>query len=276
MRTDIRLFKPKAWGLRRRPSTDAMIPTGLLAECLAGGRSSGDAFFDDSPQAAGNSTPLAGRLLSLDGHVLSEELDPALAARGVLFGSADRLLADHAEIFQRHWFSVIDSRCDWFAALHAAFHTASTVLYVPPGVKISEPLHVLSGLGEGGVDTAHVLRHHGDATAVGKHGFKADADGAGPAHAAATGVNAGDVILVRPTRHELVDVPALQRFVKGGFHLVRCATHDGMQFGLLFRHGDIFAHLCGASEAQSTKPPEGGFVLGLHRSLFLFQEFAGC
>jgi Fe-S cluster assembly protein SufD len=162
MRTDIRLFKPKAWGLRRRPNSDATIPTGLLAECLAGGRSSGDAFFDDSPQAAGNSTPLAGRLLSLDGHVLSEELDPALAARGVLFGSADRLLAEHADLFQRHWFSVIDSQCDWFAALHAAFHTASTVLYVPPGVKINEPLHVLSGLGEGGVDTSHVLVVLGD------------------------------------------------------------------------------------------------------------------
>ena len=157
MRTDIRLFKPKAWGPRRRPGPNAGIPTGLLAEFLAGDTSSGESFFDDAPQAAGTGTPLAGRLLSLDGHVLREELNPALAARGVLFGSADRLLAAHGDLFERHWFSVIDSQSEWFAALHAAFHTASTVLYVPPGVRIAEPLHVLSGLGDGGVDTSHVL-----------------------------------------------------------------------------------------------------------------------
>ncbi|MFM8707093.1 MAG: hypothetical protein ACKOHK_03125, partial [Planctomycetia bacterium] len=131
MRTDLRLFKPKAWGPRHRPGPEAAVPTGLLAEFLAGDTAVGESFFDESPQAAAARTPLAGRLLSLDGHVLREELDPALAARGVLFGSADRLLAEHGELFRRHWFTVIDSACDWFASLHAAFHAASVVLYVP-------------------------------------------------------------------------------------------------------------------------------------------------
>jgi Fe-S cluster assembly protein SufD len=157
MRTDLRLFKPKAWGPRHRPGPEAAVPTGLLADFLAGDAAVGESFFEESARAAAGRTPLAGRLLSLDGHVLREELDPALAARGVLFGSADRLLAEHGELLRRHWFTVIDSTCDWFASLHAAFHAASAVLYVPPGVRITEPLHVLSALGAGGVDTAHVL-----------------------------------------------------------------------------------------------------------------------
>jgi Fe-S cluster assembly protein SufD len=161
MRTDLRLFKPKAWGLRPRPAAAAAMPEGLLAASLAADASAGSAgSFDED--AGGGRTPLAGRLLSLDGHVLVEELDPAVAARGVVFGSADRLLARHPEIFERHWFSCIDSGCDWFAAAHAAFHAASAVLYVPPGVRIAQPLHVLSAIGDGGVDTAHVLVVLGD------------------------------------------------------------------------------------------------------------------
>ena len=160
MRTDLRLFKPKAWGLRRPPAAGAHVPKGLLAEFLAAdaaGTTATDAVFDDTAAPGSGRTPLGGRLLSLDGHVLAAELDPSLAARGVLFGSADSLLARHPGIFEKHWFSCIDSACDWFAAAHAAFHSGSVVLYVPPGVRIAEPLHVLSAISDGGVDTAHVL-----------------------------------------------------------------------------------------------------------------------
>jgi Fe-S cluster assembly protein SufD len=159
MRTDLRLFKPQAWSLRETPPAHEAaqaVPPGLLAGFLAAGAASRETFFDESiaPAAA---TALSGRLLALDGHVVHEELDPAVAAQGVVFGAADRLLAEHRSLFEPHWFSVIDSRGDWFATMHATFHAASAVLYVPPGVRVSSPLHVLSALGEGGVDTAHVL-----------------------------------------------------------------------------------------------------------------------
>ena len=157
MRTDLRLFRPTAWRPSPRPAAAAVVPAGLLAACLAGDAARDEVCFDDSDRPVGTSAALAGRLESLDGHVLRDELDPALAARGVVFGAAERLLETHADVFQRHWFATIDSGCDWFAAMHAAFHAASAVLYVPPGVKIEAPLHVLSGIGEGGVDTAHVL-----------------------------------------------------------------------------------------------------------------------
>jgi len=157
MRTDLRLFKPKAWGPRPAPPPGAWMPPGLLADALAAapGGSAGQTSREDDGGIGG--TRLAGRLHSLDGHVVTEDLDPALAARGVVFGSADRLLGRHADVLRQHWFSCIDSGCDWFAATHAAFHAASAVLYVPPGVRIAEPLHVLSAISEGGVDTAHVL-----------------------------------------------------------------------------------------------------------------------
>jgi Fe-S cluster assembly protein SufD len=133
MRTDLRPFKPKAWGLR--PAGAGSPPEGLLT----------------------SGTSLAGRLVSHDGHVVRAELDPSLAARGVVFGAAESVLAECGAAIRPHWFSVIDAGGDWFAALHAAFHRASAVLFVPAGVKIADPLHVMAAIGDGGVDTSHVL-----------------------------------------------------------------------------------------------------------------------
>ena len=75
----------------------------------------------------------------------------------MVFGSADEVLARHAAALQPHWFSVIDSDGDWFAAAHAAFHAASAVLYVPAGVRIADPIHVMAAISDGGVDMSHVL-----------------------------------------------------------------------------------------------------------------------
>lgn len=216
MRTDIRLFRPKAWGPRRRPGPEAPVPTGLLADFLAGDTGGGESFFDEAPRIGGG-TQLAGRLLSLDGHVLHEQLDPALAARGVLFGSADRLLAAHGDLFEQHWFSVIDSQCDWFAALHAAFHTASTVLYVPPGVRIAEPLHVLSGLGDGGVDTSHVLVVLGDGAEA---TVLTETAGGGSGAGAGTGFHCGGTEIV-VGRNAFLRMVNLQNWSTGVWHFAR-------------------------------------------------------
>jgi len=150
MRTDLRLFKPQGFGLRPRPAADAAVPPGLLAESFAAGT------------AEGPSERLAGRVLSLDGHILRDELDPDLARQGVLFGAPERLLAEHGDLLQAHWLSVIDSGSDWFGALHAAFHSGGAILYVPPGVHVTAPLHLLSAITPGGVDTGHVLVVLGD------------------------------------------------------------------------------------------------------------------
>jgi len=153
MRTDLRLFKPAGWSFRPAPAAGAALPVGLLT---AGSTALAE-DFDGIPAEAVAPAALAGRFAALDGHVVVDELAPELAAQGVVFGSADRLLAERPDAFRPHWFSVIDSGCDWFAAMHAAFHRASAVLYVPPRVRVTTPFHVLSALSDGGLDTGHVL-----------------------------------------------------------------------------------------------------------------------
>jgi len=160
MRTDLRMFKPAAWSLAAA-ARPADLPADLLAAAIAAGETGADSLADDGPRPATH-LPLAGRFATLDGHVVRDELDPALAARGVAFGAADRVLAAQRAELEPHWFSVIDAGCDWFAALHGAFHRASAVLYVPAGVRVAAPLHVLSAIGPGGVDTSHLLVVLGD------------------------------------------------------------------------------------------------------------------
>jgi Fe-S cluster assembly protein SufD len=157
MRTDIRLFKPQAWAWQETVAPGSQPPAGLLAEAITSGTAATGPLFEDGSGGAARDTSLAGRLVSLDGHVLHESLDPALTRQGVAFGPAERVLAERGAALEPHWFSVIDSARDWFAATHAAFHRASAVLHVPAGVRIAEPIHVMAAISDGGIDTSHVL-----------------------------------------------------------------------------------------------------------------------
>ncbi|MFN6189422.1 MAG: Fe-S cluster assembly protein SufD [Planctomycetia bacterium] len=195
MRTDLRLFKPKAWGLRPKPAAGSTVAEGLLT--------------------AG--TSLVGRIVSLDGHVVREELDPSLAKRGVLFGAAETLLAEHGDAIKPHWFSVIDSKSDYFAALHAAFHRASAILYVPAGVKIADPLHVMAAIGEGGVDTSHVLVVLGEGAEA---TLLTETAGGGAAASAAGGFHCGGTEIV-VGRGAFLRMVNLQNWNTGVWHFAR-------------------------------------------------------
>jgi Fe-S cluster assembly protein SufD len=214
MRTDLRLFKPSAWALRAEPAGGA-LPAGLLAEAITSGESSSECFPDDScrPSAA---TPLAGRFASLDGHVVTNELDPSLAARGVRFGAAEEVLEQHEQELRPHWFGVIDSRCDYFAALHAAFHRASVVLYVPPRVRLVEPLHVLAAISAGGVDTSHVLVVLGE----GAEATLLTETAGGGASGTAGGLHCGGTEIV-VGRGALLRMVNLQNWNTGVWHFAR-------------------------------------------------------
>ncbi|NCA10762.1 Fe-S cluster assembly protein SufD [bacterium] len=209
MRTDLRLFKPRAWGLRPEPAA-MPVPQGLLTLSMEPG---GQARF------AGQTEPVpnAGRVLSLDGHVLRDELDPALAKRGVVFGSAERVLAEHGDAIRPHWFSVIDSRCDWFAALHATFHRASSILYVPPGVKVAEPLSVLAAITPGGVDTSHVLVVLGEGAEA---TLLTETSGGGEAASPAAGFHCGGTEIV-VGKGAFLRIVNLQNWNTGVWHFAR-------------------------------------------------------
>ena len=101
---------------------------------------------------------LAGHTVSLNSHCIQEELSDQAAAQGVIFGSLDRLAREHGDLVREHLFTRTNqSDRDRFAALHTAWFSGGTFLYVPPGVKLKQPLHMLSQLTDGGVDLGHTL-----------------------------------------------------------------------------------------------------------------------
>lgn len=118
-----------------------------------------------SPLAAGASdvhqlcegVDLAGSIETVDSCLTSESLDETLAAKGVVFGSLERLCASQPDLIRPYLYTAFDPDYDKFAALHAAFWSGGQFLYVPRGVVIDRPLHIGSVLSDGGSDTTHTL-----------------------------------------------------------------------------------------------------------------------
>ncbi|MSR57773.1 MAG: Fe-S cluster assembly protein SufD [Planctomycetaceae bacterium] len=106
-----------------------------------------------------NRASFAGVVSHVDGHCSAQKLDDRLAARGVLLGSLTELVREHREILEPHLLTrAVRPDADRFTAWHAAFWTGGTVLYVPRGVAIDEPLYSLIGLAKaGGADLSHTL-----------------------------------------------------------------------------------------------------------------------
>lgn len=73
------------------------------------------------------------------------ELDPALAARGVIFTDLDTAVRQHGELVRQHFMTeCVRPHDSKFAALHAAFWSGGAFLYVPRGVEIELPLQAMS------------------------------------------------------------------------------------------------------------------------------------
>jgi Fe-S cluster assembly protein SufD len=173
MRTDIRLlrlnqFAPPAPG----PSNDPLP--------------------EHVDQALTHGVTFAGATAALDSRPLAwaNHFRNPWKNRGVLFGSLDELVASHGDLIKRHLFRAVNPSYDKFAALHAAFWSGGTLLYIPRGVKIDKPFHNLSALSDGGVDLGHilvVLEAGAEATLL--------SETAGPS-AGATGLHCGGIELI--------------------------------------------------------------------------------
>ena len=140
MRTDIRLFRLDRFALPSNSSPGELAP-GAAAP----------------PALLTHGVDLAGQATALNSRPLGSRLDDELARRGVLFGSLDALVAEHGDLLRPHLFKVVNPNVDKFAALHAACWSGGMLLYVPRGVRIEKPLHMLSALAGGAVDLGHVL-----------------------------------------------------------------------------------------------------------------------
>jgi Fe-S cluster assembly protein SufD len=134
MRTDIRLFHLDKFGFGAEP-IHASLPDGLLTRQVQ----------------------LGGQVTAVNSRPHAARLDEKWARRGVLFGSLDELVREHGELVRRHLFRAVDPNYDKFAALHAATWSGGALLYVPRGVAIDEPLHMLSLLSAGASDLGHAL-----------------------------------------------------------------------------------------------------------------------
>ena len=135
MRTDIRLFKLDRFGMPADLVPGLAVPPAVLTEGV----------------------DLAGRTVTLNSRPVEEHFDADLTKQGVLFGSLEELAAEHADLVRPHLFKVVNARADKFAALHAACFSGGVLVYVPRGVRVEKPLHMLSGLASGGVDFSHAL-----------------------------------------------------------------------------------------------------------------------
>lgn len=134
MRTDIRIFNLQKFSLGADSTALKLQP--LLSEGVE----------------------LAGHATSCDGIGHGFDLDPQLASQGVIFGPLDQMVNEHSEQLQQYLLSqVLNPHIDKFAALHSAFWSSGTVLYVPPGVVIDQPLHSIAQMSDGGSDLSHVL-----------------------------------------------------------------------------------------------------------------------
>jgi Fe-S cluster assembly protein SufD len=81
-----------------------------------------------------------------------------LGSRGVVFCDLDRAAVEYPDLVEPHLHRLVPTSRTKFTALHGAFRTGGTFLYVPPGVSIGLPLQALHYLdSEGAAVFPHTL-----------------------------------------------------------------------------------------------------------------------
>lgn len=104
--------------------------------------------LDDVPAdvlgAAGDVGDRAGLAVQRNSEPLIVHLDPAEVAKGVIFTDLDTAAAEHPDLVERHLHTIVPTERSKFTALHGAFRTGGTFLYVPRGVHVALPLQALT------------------------------------------------------------------------------------------------------------------------------------
>jgi Fe-S cluster assembly protein SufD len=96
--------------------------------------------------AAGSVGDRAGLLIQHNSDVMMAHLDPELVAAGVRFGDLDAAAAEHPDLIERYLHQLVPTGRTTFTALHGAFRTGGTFLYVPPDISVAIPLQSLTYL----------------------------------------------------------------------------------------------------------------------------------
>src|ERR671938_1958761 len=98
------------------------------------------AFEEPDGQAPADSVEGAVAVLRQRGSAAGTvELDPDLARKGVLFMPLTQAAREQRELIEKLLFTEVSPERDKFAALHAAFFSGGSFLYVPAGVSVEQP-----------------------------------------------------------------------------------------------------------------------------------------
>jgi Fe-S cluster assembly protein SufD len=107
-------------------------------------------------QAAAVAGERAGLQIQRNSDVISTQLSSDAQASGVVFCDLDVASASHPDLVGPHLHSLVPTSRTKFLALHGAFRTGGTFLYVPDGVQVELPLQTLTYLD---ADGAAVFPH---------------------------------------------------------------------------------------------------------------------
>jgi Fe-S cluster assembly protein SufD len=159
---------------------------------------------------------------------------------GAVFVDLDRAVQDYPELVKRYLLTeAVAPADDIFAALHGAFWTSGTLLYVPRGVAVEAPLFHLIGLAEEGrVDLSHtlVVLEEGAEATLGR-----ETAGLGGSRQSPTlHVGAVEVFLGQAARLRLVNI---QNWDESTWHLSRERTLVGRDASLQWTVGGLGARL---------------------------------
>ncbi len=112
------------------------------------------ANLDEVPEevlsASGVVGERAGLQIQRNSEVMVTHLDPELEKKGVLFCDLDLAIANHPDLVEQHLNGLVPTDRSKFTALHAAFRTGGTFLYIPAGVEIATPLQTLTWIDRDG------------------------------------------------------------------------------------------------------------------------------
>ncbi len=172
------------------------------------------------------------------GGVLARQLDSA-GLGGAVFIDLDRAVKDHPELLEKYLLTeAVTSSSDVFTALHAAFWTGGTLLYVPKGVTIAAPLFSLVGLAhDRRVDLGHtlvVLEDGAEATLV------RETTGQGGAPVPGLHIGAVEVFVNQGARLRLVNI---QNWDAATWHFSRERAIVGRDANLQWTVGALGARL---------------------------------
>jgi Fe-S cluster assembly protein SufB len=83
---------------------------------------------------------LAGVGAQYESEVIYHSLKKELEDQGILFLDTDQALLQHEDMFREHFATIIPSADNKFSALNSAVWSGGSFIYVPPGVRIEQPL----------------------------------------------------------------------------------------------------------------------------------------